>query len=202
MAFNLAKGSGLSLRKTNGSPLVRAIVELFWSPNGAKAPYDLDASALLATADLTNPNDFGKSVGDFGVCFYGQTDTAAIKTSPDNKNGVSVDGEPDEVLTIDLSQVPANANVIPVFITIHEAAQRGQTFADVHDPHAILKDADTGEVLARVDLTGLTPGSTGAIFAVLKRESGNTWKVENVSMGFPGKDLLAFLALYGVQAGY
>lgn len=140
-------------------------------------------------------------MGDFGVCFYGQPETPAIKAAPDNRNGVSADGEPDEVLTIDLSQVPANANVIPVFITIHEAVQRGQTFADVQDPHAILKDTDTGEVLARVDLTGLAPGSTGAIFAVLKRE-GAGWKVENVSMGFPGKDLLAFLALYGVQAGY
>lgn len=115
MAFNLAKGSGLSLRKTNGAALVRATVELFWSPNGAKAPYDLDASSLLAAADLTNPNDFGKSVGDFGVCFYGQPETPAIKAAPDNRNGVSADGEPDEVLTIDLSQVPANANVIPVF---------------------------------------------------------------------------------------
>lgn len=201
MALNLAKGAGLSLRKTNGSVLTRAIVELFWSPTGAKAPYDLDASALLASADLTNANDFGKSVGDHGVCFYGQPQTSAIQASGDNKNGVSEEGKPDEVLTIDLTKVDANANVIPVFITIHEAAQRGQTFADVQDPHAILKDADTGEVLARVDLTGLTPGSTGAIFVVLKRE-GAGWKAENVSMGFPGKDLLSFLSLYGVQAGY
>ena len=182
MALNLAKGSGLSLRKSNGSVLTRAIVELFWSPTGAKAPYDLDATALLATADLANPNDFGKSIGDDYVCFYGQPQTAAIKSSGDNKNGVSEEGKPDEVLGIDLTQVPAHANVIPVFITIHEAQQRGQTFADVMDPHAILKDADTGEVLARVDLTGLVAGSTGAIFVVLKRE-GAGWKAPATARG-------------------
>ena len=202
MALNLAKGSGLSLRKSNGSVLTRAIVELFWSPNGAKAPYDLDATALLATADLSNPNDFGKANGTDDVCYYGQPQTRAIQhVKGDNRNGQSAAGEPDEIMQMDLNAVPAEFNVIPVFITIHEAAQRGQTFADVQDPHAILKDADTGEVLARVDLTGLAAGSTGAIFVVLKREAQG-WKAENVSMGFPGKDLLSFLTLYGVDAHY
>lgn len=206
-ALNLSKGKTvLNLRKKSGGVLTRVLVELLWDTDGPRKPYDLDASALTANADLSNPADFGKATSINDVCFYNQPQTTNIKhMKGDNRNGENTAAEgpnaPDEVMEINLAGC-VGANTIPVFITINDENNLGQTFDEVTAPRARLVDAETGDVLVTADLTGLQPGSTAAIFVVFKKQADGAWSFENVSQGFPGKDLSDFLGLYGIATEY
>lgn len=201
--LNIAKGkSVLNLRKKSGAVLSRVLVELMWDTDGPKKPYDLDATALTANADLSNPADFGRATSISDVCFFNQPITPNIKhLKGDNRDGSNTASEgpdaPDEVLEINLATT-VGANTIPVFITLNDENNLGQTFDEVSAPRARLVDAETGDVLATADLTGMVPGSTAAIFVVFKKQADGNWSFENVSQGFPGKDLGDFLGLYGI----
>lgn len=202
--LNLSKGEAiLDLTKKSGAPLKKVVLELFWKPDGLKKPFDLDASALLANADLSNPRDYGSMVSTNHVCFYNQPVTPYIKhLKGDNQNGESAEGEADEIMELDLEGAASVANVLPTFITISKWKERNQTFEDVTDPHVVVRDGETGDILAKADLRSMEHGSTGAIFVVFKKQANGAWSLENVSKGFPGKDLGDFLGLYNVQTQY
>jgi stress response protein SCP2 len=116
-------------------------------------------------------------------------------TKGDSRDGKEAD-KPDEIIVGDLSKIPANGDAVPLIITIFEATKRGQRFDQVPDAKAELFDDETNELLAVFPLAKLDPGSTAALFAVIRRD-GAGWKIENASQGFAGKEIGDFFTLFG-----
>lgn len=101
MAISLNKGGNLSLSKTDPS-LTRLLIGLGWDERATSgAEFDLDASVFLL-------NNTGKVRGDHDFIFYNQlkSDNGAVEHTGDNRSGVG-DGD-DEVIKVNLSQVPAD----------------------------------------------------------------------------------------------
>jgi tellurium resistance protein TerD len=179
MSIVLTKGGSISLEKeAPGITLVK--VGLGWNVNaGAGAAFDLDASAALLDAN-------GKLVDDKNfVYFHNLKDpSGAVQHSGDNLTGAG-DGD-DEVITVDLSKVPANVDRIRFAITLYDAAARRQTFGIVEKAYARVLDAGNGDKeLARVDLTEDQGTNTTYIPGELYRHDGG-WKFKALDSGLVG----------------
>ena len=205
MALSVVKGNSLSVTKSNGQALTKIRFELSWDApvnntsktnpvTGRPHDYDYDITAVIVNSGGGGP--LGKGIGEEHVCYFNQKITPAFShTKGDSKDG-SVANQPDEVIEGDLSIVPANGDAVPLIITIYEANLRGQHFDQVPDAKCDLFDNESGELLATFPLAKLDPGSTAALFAVLRRD-GAGWKIENASQGFAGKEIGDFFSIFG-----
>lgn len=186
MGLTLQKGQNLSLTKTDPS-LTRALLGLGWDVRPTDGQeFDLDASALLLGA-----NDKVRSDEDF--VFYNQmgdvtTDgrnfdpnRASVMYQGDNRTGEG-DGD-DEQVIVELERVPADIERIVFTVSIHDGAQRGQTFGQVRNAFIRLVNDATGTELARYDLSEEYASETALIFAELYRYNGE-WKLRAVGQGF------------------
>ena len=194
--LKVSKGGKLSLSKASAS-LRKVEVRLFWDSPDVRPAYDLDATALQLHRSKDPKFPFGRSVGDAFVCFYGQPETVGIMSSGDDQEGGDKAGQANETLFIDFDEVNPRTEIIPVLLTIHEAAKRRHSFDKVTNGRVELVD-EKGEVLVTADLSGLDAGSTAAMFVVFSKED-DKWSFENVSQGY-NKGLLQMLAAFGVDA--
>ena len=180
MALSTLKtGSKLNLVKEGTNiPFTKVRVELSWNPNTAKfsgSEFDLDVSAACT-------NDTLAALAEEHIAFYNQKNTPAIKVSEDNRTG-NGDG-PDETLWIDLTKVPMNATKVPVLVTIYEAKQRGQSFADVDGATIELFDDVLGTKIATCSITeNGTHSDISLLFGVFNRK-GNDFEYEQVNEFF------------------
>jgi len=146
-------------------PLNRVVFSLGWTPAEGQRDVDLDASVIafdasaekLAIVWYLHKNDF-----------YG-----ALQHTGDNRLGGSTGGE--QVL-VDLQRLPMN--VQSLVFTINSF--RKQTFTDIAAAYCWVTNADTGEPLARFDLTETQP-STAVLMAELRRsEQPGMWRVRAI----------------------
>ncbi len=192
MSLQLVKtGSSLPLTKADGQPSTKFVVELSWNANGPKAPYDFDVIAAATSGGVVGQG-LGKTPSTANFCYWGQKQTPGISLSGDNRDGQG-DGV-DEALTIDLTQLPAGVNQIPVVIEIHQAAARGQDMSQTKGATAVIRDVSTGAALAQVNLDTFGVGTTAVLMATIE-VTGQTAKVHAVNQGFVGKDLNDFVQL-------
>ncbi|WP_137940320.1 TerD family protein [Chitinivorax sp. B] len=192
----MTKGATLPLTK-NAAPLKEVRLELSWSPpkNTSRGSYDLDASAFPLNSTGGGPLGTIADVGH--ICYWGQQKTPSMEhLAGDDRTG---DGdEPDEVILIRFNTIPANCDLIAIVGTIDKAIARGQSFAEVNDATMQIFNNETNELLAEARLASMDAGSTGCLFASI-RKANNVWTVENVSQGYPGKELPDFFQLFGYQ---
>lgn len=168
MAINLTKGQKLSLTKPDGGALTRIHLGLGWDavPSGKTGFFgkakerdiDLDASAISFDAS-------GRVVD---YAYYGQLHSrdGSIHHQGDNLTGAG-DGD-DEVIIIDLADVPTNVKSIVAVITSYSK----QSFNEIANAFARIVDlSGSGQnELARFNLS--EQGShTGLIMAKLTREA-------------------------------
>jgi tellurium resistance protein TerD len=118
MAISLQKGQKVDLTKDNAG-LTKLHVGLGWDTNkyDGGAAFDLDAAAFLL-------GENGKVGSDADFVFYGNLEhsSKSVKHMGDNLTG---EGEgDDEVIKIDLSNVPANIANIDFTVTIYDASAR------------------------------------------------------------------------------
>ncbi|WP_169817778.1 TerD family protein, partial [Rhodococcoides kroppenstedtii] len=136
--------------------------------------FDLDASAIALGTDK-------KLASDQHVVYFGQLrwKDGSIVHAGDNLTG---DGEgDDEVITVDLTRVPAQVTSIVFIVTSY----RGQTFEQVANAFTRLVDAPVGSELARFTLQGGMP-YTGLVMAKVYRADG-TWKLQAIGDGIQAK---------------
>ncbi len=199
MSLRLKKGGSLLLKKENGLDLKNVVVQLFWAPSKiAGISHDLDVIAVETQGgDLANGR-IGKVSTPDDVCYWAQKRTKSMFLPKDNRDGVdTVDGEPDEMIEIELGKVGAQTTMIPVFVEIHDAKTLGQSFDQVEAPQIKLVDKDTGRVLAESSLDELQSGSTSALFVVLHRSVGtDNWSLQVVNTGHK-EDLEGIFKLVG-----
>jgi len=190
MAISLNKGGNLSLSKTDPS-LSRLLIGLGWDERVTSgAEFDLDASAFLLGAN-------GKVRGDHDFIFYNQlrSPEGAVEHTGDNRSGVG-EGD-DEVIKVNLTQVPADVDKIAITVTIHDAQVRNQNFGQVQNAFIRVVNEDTGAEVVRFDLAEDYSVETAMVFGEVYRYNGE-WKFRAVGQGYAG-GLAAMCTQYGIQ---
>lgn len=179
MAISLAKGQKVDLTKTNPG-LTEVLIGLGWDTQkyDGQHDFDLDSSAFLLGSNgmVRNDSDFvfyNNNVGGNG----------AVRHSGDNRNGQG-QGD-DEVIEINLSQIPTDVQKIDFTVTIHEAEERRQNFGQVSNAYIRVINKATGEELIRYDLGEDFSIETAIVVGELYRHNGE-WKFSAIGSGFSG----------------
>lgn len=189
MTINLKKGEKVEL--TKGTDIKKIKVALGWQPKkfDTGQDFDLDASALCL-------NKNGKANDGKDLVFYNNMKhpSGAIVHSGDDRTG---GGKGDnEIITVDLQNVPANIERIAFVITIYEAEDKKQNFGMIESARARVVDADSNTELVRYDLSENYSLETAMIVGEIYRNDGE-WKFGAIGAGFAG-GLDALSAKYGL----
>ena len=190
MGISLAKGGNVNLTQGNAS-LKEVMIGLGWDARATDGTdFDLDASAFLL-------GENGKVADDSHFIFYGQLSfsNGSVVHQGDNRTGDG-DGD-DEVIEVDIQRVPGYVQKISFSVSIHEAAQRRQTFGMVDNAYIRVVNKADGKELARYDLTEDGSTETAMIFGELYRHNGD-WKFRAAGQGFAG-GLGPLASNYGVN---
>ncbi|GAA4992267.1 TerD family protein [Kineococcus glutinatus] len=168
MAINLGKGQKLSLAKPGtGGGLSRVAMGLGWDAAKKRGLFgrqkdqtiDLDASCLLFDAS-------GSLVDQVWFSQLRSKDGSVVHTG-DNLTGAG-EGD-DEVITVDLTTLPARIRTL-VFVV---SSFTGQDFGQIENAFCRLVDSTTGTEVARYALSG-SGTHTAQIMVKLTRE-GDGW---------------------------
>jgi stress response protein SCP2 len=174
---SLAKGQRVSLVKNGNQALTRVRMGLGWDPikrgggvfGKREAQIDLDAAAVLFAGG--QPAD---------VAFYNQlrSKDGSVQHMGDNRTG---EGEgDDEVIVVDLTQVPPQVDCVMFVVTSYE----GQTFEQVQNAYCRLVDAADGE-LARYQLAGGMAYTALAMAKIFRADVG--WKLQALGEGLQAR---------------
>ena len=191
MAISLQKGQKVDLTKGNAG-LSKLLVGLGWDTNryDGGSDFDLDAAAFLL-------GDNGKVVSDADFVFYGNLKhtSGSVEHAGDNLTGAG-DGD-DEIIKIDLANVPTGVAKIAFTVTIHEAQERSQNFGMVSNAFIRVADDSNGTELIRYDLGEDYSIETAVVIGELYR-NGAEWKFNAIGSGFSG-GLAALCRNFGVN---
>ncbi len=192
MAVSLSKGGNVSLSKE--APGLAAIdVGLGWDARVTDgSAFDLDASAFLL-------NEGGKVRTDSDFIFYNNkvSSDGSVVHQGDNTSGAG-EGD-DELVSIDLTKVPADVHKVAFTVTIHEGEARRQNFGQVSNAYIRVMNKADGKEIARYDLSEDYSVETALTFGELYRH-GAEWKFKAIGQGFAG-GLGPLAQSYGVNLG-
>lgn len=178
MAINLQKGGNINLTK-EAPNLNKLLIGLGWDLRATSGEaFDLDGSAFLLT-------ETGKVRSDADFIFYNQnkSDNGAVVHHGDNRTGEG-DGD-DEVITLELNNIPADVAKIAIAVTIHDAQARKQNFGQVSSAFIRCVNEDNQVEIARFDLSEDASVETAMIFGEVYRHNGE-WKFKAIGQGFQG----------------
>jgi len=181
MAVSLAKGQRVSLEKI-APGLTEIFVGLGWDVKvvDTGVDFDLDASVFLLGSNE-------RLISDKHFIFYNNLtspDAAkAIEHTGDNLTGAG-DGD-DEVVKVNLKQVPSEIEKIIIAVTIHDAQERKQNFGQVQNAFVRIVNLQTEQEVVRYDLVEDYSIETALIMAELYRKDGE-WRLNAVGAGYQG----------------
>lgn len=181
MGISLTKGQRVSLEKV-APGLTEVFVGLGWDVKVMDTGFDFD---LDASVFLLGSNE--KLISDNHFIFYNNLispDPAkSVQHTGDNLTGLG-EGD-DEVIKINLQKVPGDVQKIVITVTIHEAAERGQNFGQVHNAFVRVVNAQNKQEVIRYDLVEDYSIETALIMAELYRKDGE-WRLNAVGSGYQG----------------
>jgi tellurium resistance protein TerZ len=189
MSVSLSKGQAVSLVKKGGAGLTHVRMGLGWDAvkkrgffGGSKSQsIDLDASAVVYGAD-------GQILDQVWFRQLRSKD-GAIQHSGDNLTGDG-DGD-DESIAVRLDQLSPQVTAIVFLVN----SFTGQDFSQIENAFCRLVDEQTGEEIARYELTG--SGSHSAQVMAKVTRSGEAWSmtaIGAIANGRTFKDLLPAIA--------
>jgi tellurium resistance protein TerD len=191
MAVSLSKGGNVSLTKEAGAAgLSKVSVALGWQVRTTTgADFDLDASALLV-------GENGRVPSDQHFVFYGNLDSPdlSVHHTGDNLTG---GGNDDEVIEVNLTEIPANVARIVFPVSIYGAEGTGQSFGQVSNAYIRVINRANEVELARYDLTEDASSETAMVFGELYLH-GIEWKFRAVGQGY-ASGLAGIARDYGVS---
>ncbi|WP_433326014.1 TerD family protein [Spirillospora sp. CA-294931] len=179
MSISLQKGQKVSLAKPGGGTLTKVKMGLGWDAVAKKGRFgkskaqtiDLDASCLLF--------DGSGNLADAVWFKQLRSKDGSILHTGDNLTG---EGEgDDEVINVDLQQVPAN--VTQLVFTVNSFT--GQDFSQIENAFCRLVDEATGQEIARYDLSGAGPHNA-QIMAKVSRD-GSGWSMTAIGATASGR---------------
>jgi tellurium resistance protein TerD len=192
MGVSLSKGGNVSL--TKAAPNLTAIaVGLGWDVRStAGDDFDLDASALAL-------GENHKILSDEWFVFFNnlKSPDGSIEHQGDNLTG---EGEgDDEVINIDLKNVPPQSVSIVITVSIYDAESRRQSFGQVRNAYIRVVNLANDVELARYDLTEDASVETAMVFGEVYRHSGE-WKFRAIGQGY-ASGLAGIAKDFGVNVG-
>jgi len=187
MAINLEKGQRINLEKSNGAKLQNICVGINWGAiekkglfGTKKEPVDLDASCAVY-------DDQKKHIDSVNFKKL-QSNDRAIKHSGDDLTGDlnGDDGLDNEVITLDLGSLSANASYVAFFVN----SFRGQDFKDIPFASIRIYEGSPKHVtseFARYDIANDASfaGNVSMILGVFYKRNGE-WKFN--AIGVPSRD--------------
>ncbi len=188
------KGGNVSLTKAvadaGGGTLSSVNVGLGWDARTTSGQaFDLDGCAIVLGAD-------GKVLSDQHFVFFNnlKTPDGTVEHSGDNLTG---EGEgADETIKVNLAGLPPEADKVVFPVAIFNADSEGQTFGQVRNGFIEIANGDTGEAIARYDLTEDASLDKCMVFGEVYR-NGADWKFKAIGQGHP--ELAGLARDYGVN---
>ncbi len=192
MGVSLTKGGNVSL--TKAAPNLSSIgVGLGWDVRSTSgSDFDLDASALAL-------GENHRVLGDDYFVFFNnlKSPDGSIEHQGDNLTG---EGEgDDEVINIELRQVPPQVSSVVFAVSIYDADNRQQSFGQVRNAFIRVVDLANGSELARYDLTEDASVETAMVFGEVYRH-GQEWKFRAIGQGY-ASGLAGIAKDFGVNVG-
>jgi len=178
--LDLQPGQNFSITKHSPAP---AAVEILLSWEPATTPLTLDSSAFALAAQ-------GKVRGDEDFIFYNQP---ALPGGGIQRAG---DGR---AFTVTFAQLPTAIERIVIALTIDQGQRRGQSFGQLNQARAEIRDAQSKAPLAVFPLATKMMAETALIVGELYQRNGE-WKFRAVGQGFVG-GLGPLARQYGVDVG-
>ncbi|MDS4021361.1 MAG: TerD family protein [Candidatus Competibacter sp.] len=178
--MDLQPGQNFSITKHSPAPTSVEIL-LGWEP--ANTPLTLDSSAFALAAQ-------GKVSGDDDFVFYNQP---ALPGGGIQRAG---DGR---AFTVTFARLPAAIERIVIALTIDQGQRRGQSFGQLSQVRAEIRDAQSKLPLATFPLATKMMAETALIVGELYQRNGE-WKFRAVGQGFVG-GLGPLARQYGVEVG-
>lgn len=193
--ISLKKGQAVSLSK-GGVNLTHVRAGLGWDVNENKSDYEYD---LDASVFLLKENGCVRTQDDF--IFYNnlRSKEGTVEHMGDNLTGGG-DGD-DEVIKVNLEDMPSNVNEVVFVVTMFEAEQRKQNFGQVENAFIRIVDENTNKEVCRFDLTEDYSACQSIIVGSIKRDGLNSWKFKAIGDG-QKDDLMYICKKYGVSASY
>lgn len=164
--MDLQPGQNISISQQSPAPAAVEIT-LNWEP--ASTPLTLDSSAFALNAQ-------GKVRGDDDFIFYNQL------TLPGGGVQRASDGRS---FTIVFAKLPAGIERLVIALTIDQGQRRGQSFGQLSQVRADLRDAASKAPLAAFPLTTKMMAETALIVSEFYLRNGE-WKFRAVGQGFVG----------------
>jgi tellurium resistance protein TerD len=202
VGVNLQKGGNVSLTKlaeAAGTTLRHAVIACGWDVNQSLfgSNFDLDLSAVGLDASGKVPHQQDPTDGDYQEWFifanHRHDSRRAIVFMGDNRTG-SGKGD-DELIKVDLANVPDSITRIVFQVVIWRAKERRQKFGKVKNAFIRIFDEATGEEFTRYNLGAEFSNETLVIFGELYRHNGE-WKFRAIGQGY---DAAAFRAQHGIE---
>lgn len=184
MAIKLHRGQKVDLTKNNPA-LKRLLIGMGWKKD---KDFELDSAAFLldSTGNATCEDDF---------IFYNNVRHKSGAIEHIGNQNV----EDNEQMRIDLWKVPPSIHKIDFTLTIYDAEQRNQTFSQLDAAYIRIVDIDTGNEIARYDLTQDFSIETAIVVGEIYRH-GSDWKFHALGSGFGG-GLAALVRNFGLKIG-
>jgi tellurium resistance protein TerD len=192
MSVSLSKGGNVSLTK-EAPGLTAAAVGLGWDVRTTTgADFDLDASALMLGSN-------GKILSDQHFVFFNNLTSpdGSVQHTGDNLTGAG-EGD-DEVVNVNLANVPPDCDKVVFAVSIYEAESRGQSFGQVRNAFIRVVNQADGREITRYDLSEDASTETAMVFGELYR-NGNEWKFRAVGQGY-SSGLRGIAQDFGVNVG-
>ena len=164
--MDLQPGQNMSLTQRQPAPAAVEIT-LAWEP--ANTPLAIDSSAFALTGQ-------GKVRGDGDFIFYNQPALAGggIRRAGDGR-----------AFTVNFAALPAAVERVVIALTIDQGQRRGQSFGQLSQVRAEIRDAGSQAVLAAFPLNTRMMAETALIVGELYRRNAE-WKFRAVGQGFVG----------------
>lgn len=178
MSINLQKGQKIDLTKGNDQ-IKKLIIGLGWDAV-KKGSYDVDCDASVLVLD---PNEKLKEMVYFG---NKNSSNKSIMHSGDNLTGLG-DGD-DEVIIVDIPNLPADVNKLMFVVNIYKCDDRNQDFGLVSNAYIRIINESTKAELARFNLSEDYAGRTALIAGEIYRYNGE-WKFNALGQGTNDKSL-------------
>jgi tellurite resistance protein TerA len=164
--MDLQPGQNISISKQSPAPAAVEIA-LSWEP--ATTPLTLDSSAFALNAQ-------GKVRGDDDFIFYNQLALtgSGVQRASDGRS-----------FTVAFAKLPAGIERIVIALTIDQGQRRGQSFGQLSQVRADLRDAASKTPLAAFPMATKIMAETALIVGEFYLRNGE-WKFRAVGQGFVG----------------
>ena len=186
---NLSKGESVNLTKEVPT-LKKVMIGAGWDEKQGGASMDAD----LALFTL-NSNNQVRGADDF--IYFGnlKNNSGSVVHHGDNLTG---EGEgDDEVISVNLEALDPGVERVAIYLDIYQAAQKGQSLADIDNAHIRIVDEETGKEISRYDITEPLQGDTMYFGELNRTADGWTFTAKGETRT---AELSAIVSEYGLQA--